>query len=73
MTCDYNDLEATAEISKRLLNALCGFSMKKHPRNISEPKINLVKNSLMTALGLKGKALGKRNIVNRLFFFFVKV
>ena len=59
MTCDFNDLEATAEISKYLLSALCGYSMKKHPRSISEPKINLIKNALMNALGLKGRPLGE--------------
>jgi hypothetical protein len=35
MTCDNTDLEMVAELSQRMLDALMGNSMKKHPRQIS--------------------------------------
>jgi hypothetical protein len=35
MTCDNTDLEKVAELSQRMLDALMGNSMKKHPRQIS--------------------------------------
>ena len=40
-TCDHLDMEAVAELSNRLLNALCGNSMKKHPRQISGKEKNI--------------------------------
>ena len=35
ISCDHADMEEVAQLSSRLLLALSGNSMKKHPRNIS--------------------------------------
>eukprot|EP00596_Hydrurales_sp_CCMP1899_P006799 CAMPEP_0119043424 /NCGR_PEP_ID=MMETSP1177-20130426/21728_1 /TAXON_ID=2985 /ORGANISM="Ochromonas sp, Strain CCMP1899" /LENGTH=394 /DNA_ID=CAMNT_0007011455 /DNA_START=173 /DNA_END=1358 /DNA_ORIENTATION=- len=57
-TCDHADVEEVDQLSALLLNALVGNSIKRHPRLVSDPKLNIIKNSLMTALNLQGKPLG---------------
>ena len=50
MTCDNADLELVGVLSKALLNAVLGNSMKKHPRQISGEQLLLFLFSLHYAV-----------------------
>lgn len=53
-TCDHCDLEEVERISAVLLQALASASLKAHPRNLTEAKVNKVKSQMLSALQLRG-------------------
>jgi homogentisate solanesyltransferase len=51
-TCDYCDLQEVEMLTKMFLDKLTAASINRHPRNISERKINALKNEMMDILQL---------------------
>lgn len=51
-TCDYCDLQEVETLTKMFLDKLTAASINRHPRNISERKINALKNEMMDVLQL---------------------
>lgn len=55
-TCSYCDLEEIDKLTSMLLEAAMTASLKLHPRIISIPKINAIKNDIIEALHLNNSA-----------------
>jgi len=54
VTCDYCDSQEIDRLATLFLEKLCSASIAKHPRMISDLKINTLKNALINALELSG-------------------
>lgn len=51
-TCDHCDLQEVEKLLKVLLDKLTSASISRHPRSISERKVNALRNEMLNALQL---------------------
>jgi homogentisate solanesyltransferase len=52
LTCDHCDLQEVEKLTKTLSEKLTQASINRHPRSISERKINILKNDILASLQL---------------------
>ena len=57
-TCSYCDSDKVESLRKLLLTTLAEHSLTKHPRQLDEVKVNVLKNALIDALHLNGDKPG---------------
>ncbi len=55
-TCDYCDLQEVENLTNMFLDKLTAATLNRHPRNVSERKINALKNEMIDILQLPSSA-----------------